>query len=141
MEDEAYTFGAELLVPEKELRRDFIGGSANLEKLARLKAKWRVSMQFILYQAGQLGCLKPHQAQYLWKLISQRGWKTREPVETDFPAERPGLFPRILNLHSNELGYGLPEFSKLLHLHANDLRHLYGLQEKAGVSSHLRLLK
>ena len=47
-------------------------------------------------------------------LISQRGWKTREPVETEFPAERPGLFPRILNLHSNELGYGVPEFSKLL---------------------------
>jgi Zn-dependent peptidase ImmA (M78 family) len=26
MEDEAYTFGAELLVPERELRKDLIGG-------------------------------------------------------------------------------------------------------------------
>jgi Zn-dependent peptidase ImmA (M78 family) len=141
MEDEAYTFGAELLVPEKELRRDFIGGGVTLEKLARLKSKWRVSMQFLLYQAGQLGCLKPHQSQYLWKQISHRGWKTREPTETDFAHEQPGLFSRILNLHSDELGYSMPEFSKLLDIFPNDLRHLYGLQEKAGVTSHLRLLK
>jgi len=140
MEDEAYTFAAELLVPEKELRRDFVGGSANLGKLARLKSKWRVSMQFLLYQGGQIGCLRPHQAQYLWKQISQRGWKTREPAETDFAPEQPGLFPRILKLHSEELGYSMPEFAKLLNIYPNDLRHLYGLQEKAGTSSHLRLL-
>jgi Zn-dependent peptidase ImmA (M78 family) len=140
MEDEAHTFGVELLTPEKELRHDFIGGSMNLEKLARLKSKWRVSMQFLLYQANQLGCIKPHQAQYLWKQISQRGWKTREPAETAFAPEQPGLFPRILNLHSEELGYGTAEFAELLHILPNDLRHLYGLQDKAGVSSHLRLL-
>jgi Zn-dependent peptidase ImmA (M78 family) len=34
MEDEAYTFGAESLAPEKELRRDLIGGKITLERLA-----------------------------------------------------------------------------------------------------------
>lgn len=140
MEEEAYTFAAELLLPERDLRREFIGGSVNLEKLARLKAKWRVSMQFILYQAGQLGCLKPHQTQYLWKRISGLGWKTREPAETEFAADPPKLFPRILKLHSDELGYDMSDFSSLLRLYPNDLRGLYGLQEKAGVSSHLRLI-
>lgn len=141
MEDEAYTFGAELLVPEKELRREFIGGSVTLEKLARLKLKWRVSMQFLLYQAGQLGCLKPHQTQYLWKRISQLGWRTREPAETEFAPDVPKLFPRILKLHSEELGYDMSGFSALLRILPNDLRELYGMQEKPGVSSHLRLLK
>ena len=55
MEDEAYAFAAELLVPEKELRREFIGGSATLEKLARLKSKWRVSMQFLLVSGRPVG--------------------------------------------------------------------------------------
>ena len=121
MEEEAYTFAAELLLPEKELRREFIGGSVNLEKLARLKAKWRVSMQFILYQAGQLGCLKPHQVQYLWKRISSLGWKTREPADTEFAPEAPKLFPRILKLHSDDLGYEMSDFAALLRLYPNDI--------------------
>lgn len=131
IEEEAYTFGAELLVPERELRRDLIGGRITLERLARLKAKWRVSMQFILYQASELGCLAPHQSQYLWKQISRLGWRTREPAETEFPAEQPALFPKLLSLHSEELGYELPEFANLLRMKPNDLRRMYGLQDTA----------
>jgi Zn-dependent peptidase ImmA (M78 family) len=140
MEEEAYTFGAELLVPEKELRREFIGGSVTLEKLARLKSKWRVSMQFLLYQAGQLACLKPHQTQYLWKRISMLGWKTREPAETEFAPDAPKLFPRILKLHSEELGYEMSDFAALLKIYPNDIRHLYGMQEGTVTTSHLRLI-
>lgn len=141
MEDEAYTFAAELLVPERELRRDLIGGRITLERLARLKAKYRVSMQFLLYQAAELGCLKPYQSQYLWKLMSGKGWRTREPVETDFAPEKPGLFLRLLNLHSGDLGYGMPEFCKLLHMEPNDLRYLYGIQDTSQQVLHLRLIK
>lgn len=140
MEDEAYTFAAELLVPERELRKDLIGDRFNLEKLARLKAKWRVSMQFLLYQAEELRWVSHYQAEYLWKQFAQRGWRTREPAETDFEAERPNLFLHILHLHSEDLGYGLAEFSDLLCMEANDLRALYGLQE-ARPSAQLRLIK
>ena len=134
MEDEANTFAAELLVPEKELRRDLIGGRINLERLARLKARWRVSIAFLLFQAKEIGCLNDHQAQYLWKQISMKGWRTREPSETDFAHEQPTLFPRVLNLHLQDLKYGVPEFSGLFHLEANDLRHLYGIQEASGLA-------
>jgi len=142
IEDEAYTFAAELLVPEKELTRDLIGGGRlTLERLARLKAKWRVSMQFLLFQAGAIGCITPHQSQYLWKQISRLGWRTREPAETDFPPERPTLFPKVLRLHSEELGYGLGELSELLRFDPNELRYLYGLQEAHKPLSHLHLIK
>jgi Zn-dependent peptidase ImmA (M78 family)/transcriptional regulator with XRE-family HTH domain len=141
IEDEAYTFAAELLIPEKELRKDLIGGRITLERLARLKAKWRVSMQFILYQAAELDCLSYYQSQYLWKQISRKGWKTREPTETDFEPEKPGLFLRILNLHSETLGYGMREFCELLRMDPNDLRYLYGLQDTSQGVLHLRLVK
>jgi hypothetical protein len=134
MEDEANTFAAEFLVPEKELRRDLIGGRINLERLARLKARWRVSMQFLLLQAKEIGCLTDHQSQYLWKQISMKGWRTREPSETDFAHEQPVLFPRILHLHLNELKYGVPEFSELFQLQPNDLRQLYGIQDAEGIA-------
>jgi Zn-dependent peptidase ImmA (M78 family)/transcriptional regulator with XRE-family HTH domain len=129
MEYEANTFAAEFLVPEKELRRDLIGGRINLERLARLKARWRVSIQFLLFQAREIGCLTDHQSEYLWKQISMKGWRTREPVETEFAHEEPTLFPRILNLHLQDLKYDVQDFSKLFHLEANDLRQLYGIQE------------
>jgi Zn-dependent peptidase ImmA (M78 family)/transcriptional regulator with XRE-family HTH domain len=132
MEDEANTFAAELLVPEKELQRDLIGGRITLERLARLKARWRVSMQFLLFQAKELDLLSSHQSQYLWKQISMKGWRTREPAETDFAHEVPTLFPRVLNLHLHDLKYGVPEFSELFHLQPNDLRYLYGIQETQG---------
>jgi len=141
IEDEAYTFGAELLVPEKELRRDLIGGRITLERLARLKAKWRVSMQFLLYQAGEVGCIKPHQAQYLWKQIAHLGWRTREPAETDFPHETPTLFPKMLDVHKAELSYGLAEFSELFHMDANELRYLYGLQSSDKPLNRLHIVK
>ena len=141
IEDEAYTFAAELLVPERELRRDLIGGRITLERLARLKAKWRVSMQFLLYHATQIDCLSYYQSQYLWKQISLKGWKTREPADTDFPPEKPSLFMRILNLHSEQLGYGMPEFCELLRMESNDLRYLYGLQDTSQGVLHLHLVK
>lgn len=127
MEDEANTFAAEFLVPERELRRDLIGGRINLERLARLKPRWRVSIQSLLFQAADIGCLTGHQSQYLWKQISMKGWRTREPPETDFDHERPTLFPRILDLHLHDLKYGTPEFAQLFHLEPNDLRQLYGI--------------
>lgn len=141
MEDEAYTFGAELLVPEKELRRDLIGARLTLERLALLKSRWRVSMQFLLFQAKEISCLSPHQSQYLWKQISRMGWRTREPAETDFSHEQPTLFPRILELHQGELGYGVTELTELLRLEANDLRQLYGIQETTQQRSFLHIIK
>ena len=141
MEDEANAFAAELLVPGNELRRDLIGGRVNLERLARLKARWRVSMAFLLYQARETGCLNTYQSQYLWKQISYKGWKTREPPETDFAHEKPTLFPRILNIHVDELNYGLKEFEELFRLEANDIRHLYGLQEASQQQSFLHIIK
>lgn len=132
MEDEANTFAAELLVPEKELRRDLIGGRITLQRLAQLKARWHVSMAFLLFQAKEIGALTDHQSQYLWKQISMKGWRTHEPSETEFAHEVPTLFPRVLNLHLHDLKYGVPEFSELFHLEANDLRQLYGIQETQG---------
>jgi len=140
MEEEAYTFAAELLAPEKELRRDLIGGKLTLERLARLKAKWRISMQFLLYPARQIGAITPTQSTYLWKQTSYLGWKTREPAETDFPAERPALFDHLLNLHAEELGYRAADFSELLRMGADDLQKLYGIKSPDKIS-HLQIVK
>jgi hypothetical protein len=98
-------------------------------------------MQFILYQAKDVGTINEYQSQYLWKQISRHGWRTREPPETDFTYEQPVVFPHIVNLHVNDLGYDLSDFESLFHMEANELRKLYGLQDKAIGQRFLRLVK
>jgi len=126
IEDEANMFAGEFLVPERLFRNQVIGNRVSLEFLARQKAYWKVSMASLLYQAGDLGFITRHQSEYTWKLISGLGWRTREPVETDFPHEEVTLFPKILSLHSDELGYDLDDLSQLVHSSPSDLQRFYG---------------
>lgn len=140
MEDEANTFAAELLAPAKELYRYFIGRRLTLDNLARAKAYWRVSMQFLLYQATEIGVIGRYPAERLWRRISQLGWRTREPAETDFAAEQADLFPALLNLHAGKLEYKAADFSGLFHVDINDLRSLYGIQD-SGPRSFLHVVK
>jgi Zn-dependent peptidase ImmA (M78 family)/transcriptional regulator with XRE-family HTH domain len=132
MEDQASGFASELLVPEKQFRRHVIGNRITLEFLARQKMYWKVSMASLLYRAGHLGLINRNQSEYLWKQISGLGWRTREPQETDFSPEEPAVFPRVLRLHSDALGYDLDDFAKLLHANQSDIRRLYGayIEEK-----------
>ncbi|WP_033921227.1 helix-turn-helix domain-containing protein [Sphingomonas sp. 37zxx] len=126
IEDEANAFAAELLVPERQFRRQFNArGGVTLEWLARQKAYWKVSMQFLLYRAGALGIVTRHQTEYVWKRISSLGWRTREPQETDFAYEEPTAFPELLKLHDHTLGYDLHTIGNLVSSNAADLQRLY----------------
>jgi len=140
IEDEANAFAAELLAPQSEMTREFIG-RLTLEKLARMKAYWRVSMQFLLYRAHALGCITKNQSQYLWKQISWHGWRTREPEETEFAHEKPNLFPHVVKLHSEDLKYEIEDFVRLLHTNPNDLRYFYDLVTSDHSVHHLRIIK
>ena len=140
IEHEANVFAAELLCPEKDIKRDLIG-RLSLEKLVRLKAYWKVSMQFILYRAKSIGCITDNQSQYLWKQISRLGWRVREPAETDFPHDEPQLFPEIIALHFRDLDYEVSDFTNLLHVDQDDLRHLYGMHSEESRRAHLHIIK
>lgn len=126
IEDEANSFAGELLVPEKVFRRSLLGHRLTLEWLARQKAYWRVSMQFLLYRAGALDLVTRHQTEYLWKKISALGWRTREPEQTDIAPEHPTVFPKLVRHHAESLGYGVDELKQLLNIDAQDIRRMYG---------------
>ena len=128
MEDEAYAFAGELLVPEKEFRRSCIGNRITLQWLAHQKRFWQRSIAFLLFRVGFLDIRNRYQTQYLWKQISARGWRTREPRETDFPHEQPSIFPELLRFYTDDLGYNASMLSKLLCISIDDLRDLYGIE-------------
>ena len=127
IEDEANAFAAELMVPEKQQRRQYAGrGSVTLEWLAQQKAYWRMSMAFLLYQMGAREIVTRHQTDYAWKKISMLGWRKREPEETDFPYEQPTAFPKLVKLHGELLGYDVNTLAQLLSHPGEEIPHMYG---------------
>lgn len=140
MENQAFEFAAEFLMPEKQIRSQF--DKVNLAKLADMKPYWKVSMSALLMRAQALEKVPPGQAQYLWRQFSKFGLKVREPVELDIPREEPRLLAEIIELHRKELGYGLRELSDLLKISEHEVQALYAINPtKDEVKARLRSIK
>jgi Zn-dependent peptidase ImmA (M78 family)/transcriptional regulator with XRE-family HTH domain len=125
MEEEAYSFGASLLMPANEMRSAFGGRRITLELLASLKPEWRVSMQALLVTAKNLGYLDYNQSRYLWQQLSAKGWRLREPPELDFEHERPSVLRSMIRTHL-KMGFSLADLCGLVPLHEQEFLAMYG---------------
>ena len=93
MEAQANEFAAEFLMPAAEIRNELYG--LTLDRAARLKLHWRVSMGAILKRATDLECIAAGSARYLWMTLSKRGYRKREPAELDLSPEPPTMLQEI----------------------------------------------
>ena len=86
-EEEAMRFAAEFLMPahliRPELRQRSLGHFANL------KRKWMVSIVALIERAYNLGTITPTNRTSLYKALSARGWRKREPLSEQLPPETP----------------------------------------------------
>jgi len=129
MEDEANTFASALLMPADDIRPAFLGRKIDLKVLAALKPEWRVSMQALLMRARGIGAISENQAQYLWKLISARKYRLREPPELDFPSEKPTVVASIIKLHLETFGYTFTDLSTILHETESSIKSMYLIEK------------
>jgi len=97
-EREAYEYSAELSLPEAALRREMTT-PVTLTTLARLKSRWRMSMQALIRRGQDLGIITDQQSADLYTQLSAKGWRKREPLE--IPEEKPRLVRQL-----TELAYG-----------------------------------
>lgn len=125
MEDEANVFASCLLMPTDDIKPLIQSRRIDLQLLASLKPEWKVSMQSLIMRAKALGLLTCNQDEYLWKQLSFRRWRLREPAELDFPHERPTVVGNLVKIFRDHLGYSSEELSKLLHVFETDLESLY----------------
>lgn len=130
MEKEAHAFASELLMPANDIRPLLQSRKIDLSLLAALKPEWKVSMQSIIMRAKSLGLLTRNQEEYLWKQMSVRKWRLREPPELDFAPERPSVVANLVKIFREHLGYSAGELAKLLHIVVADLEALYPVQEE-----------
>lgn len=79
----AHRFAATLLVPPERVRHELGTRRTRLdwEELSILKRKYGVSMAAWVYRAKDLGIITDHYATNLYREMSERGWRKREPVD------------------------------------------------------------
>ena len=98
VEDEAWGFAMEFLVPREEIINRFY--PCTLETLAVLKQQYGVSMQALLKYGQDLGQINERYARFLWMRMGQ--YRMREPHEDAVPKEDPRVFAQgSLTLQTN----------------------------------------
>lgn len=109
IENEAYKFGAEFLMPDDEIRSSLVG--LKLSYLVPLKQHWTTSMASIIRRAKELGCIDSKWYTYLNVELSRKGFKKNEPVQV--PIDRPSLLYEAYQLHKTELDYSDSELCNI----------------------------
>lgn len=143
-EDEADEFASEFLMPANDIRHQF-SSRTRLDDLARLKLHWRVSMQTLLMRGQSLGRITKHQATILWKQISALGYRRNEPNLVK--PETPTLLKEMVQVHLEDLDFGIEGLCVLLALEAEEVLNLYkpelartGPDPETTPRAHLRLV-
>jgi len=90
IEQGANEFASEFLMPTQAIRAQL--RNLTLGRLHDLKREWGVSMQALIEKAHSLGLLSASARTNLYKTISARGWRTREPL-SDVLAPETGKLP------------------------------------------------
>lgn len=135
METEANQFASALLMPRDDIAPELNGIS--IEKAAYMKPVWKVSMAALIFRAKTLNQIDRYGSEYLWRQMSSRGFRLREPASLDFAPEKPSLMSALVNNLTENMGYSNSEFARTLHLHYEELSKLYELKP----TQNLRLVK
>lgn len=127
MEDEADGFAAEFLMPAASLRPEFarMGTRITIERLARLKPYWKVSIAALLKRARDLGYLTAEKAQYLWRAMSKLGYRSKDGQGEPLPIEReePRNMRMLIDAVAGHLS--MAEFAQMIRLSPEDVRSIF----------------
>lgn len=135
MEEEADRFASALLMPASDIGPEL--RDLSIDKAAYMKPVWRVSMAALIYRAGELGRIDKYKSEYLWRQMSVRGFRIREPQMVDFEREKATVMDALVSNTVEEMGYSPDELVQMLHLNYDELANLYHLERAVG----LRIVK
>lgn len=125
MEHQADVFASAFLMPAEDIGPELEG--LTLAKASYMKPVWKVSMAALIYRATELGKIDKHKGQWLWRTISAKGWRIREPAAVDVPKETPTLVKAMFNHAVGDGNLSPDDLGRLLHMTYSELQALYGL--------------
>ena len=95
-EGQAHEFAGAFLLPRESFADDVFIPS--LDSLLGVKSKWKVSVQAMLMRCSALGLILEEDTGRLWRNLSRRRWRTREPLDDEIEHEHPQLLPKAVSL-------------------------------------------
>lgn len=126
MENEANQFASAFLMPAADIAPDL--QRLTIERAAALKPYWKVSMAALIYKAKSLGVIDEGKSQYLWRTMSTRGYRLREPESLNFPNEQTSIFDALIKNIQEDLHYSEDELCAVLHLHFEEINRMYRIK-------------
>lgn len=98
IEREANWFAGAFLLPRASFSNEIY--AARLDAFVPLKARWKVSIQAMIYRCHTLGIFDDDQTLNLRKQISFRRWRMKEPLDDPrtIPLEQPKLLRKAVDL-------------------------------------------
>jgi Zn-dependent peptidase ImmA (M78 family) len=128
MEHEATRFAGEFLMPADVIRpqlRNF-----TLGKLHDLKREWGTSMQALIERARELNLITPGQRLNLYKALSARGWRVREPLGDELVSEQAKLAGDIGDALATK-GLSLDDIAELAGFSPHNSQHPFAPRRRA----------
>ncbi|MCK5616584.1 ImmA/IrrE family metallo-endopeptidase [Candidatus Pacearchaeota archaeon] len=124
VEEEAWTFAGEFLMPADEITQE-LRGVRNIRQLVPLKMKWKVSIAALIMRASVLGVVPERTIRYLYQQMGP--YRKVEPIQVEI--ERPGLIAEILKYYKNDYEYSDQELMTFLAVNNNLFKELYHSQK------------
>lgn len=135
MEKFMHRFAGALLIPEEMLLDDLRGnGKLDIRYYIELKKKYRVSAQALIVRANQIGAISANQYQYLMKQMSQKGYRTSEPLDDAYQLILPRYLKQAMIMIKRDKGISGNEFMHMLKsvqlsLHKSMVEKILNLEE------------
>jgi Zn-dependent peptidase ImmA (M78 family)/DNA-binding XRE family transcriptional regulator len=120
VEDEAWRFAAEFLMPRADISLE-LRKARKAADFADLKRKWKTSMAALMRRSHELNFITGTQYRYLMQAMAR--YRVEEPVQT--PREIPALFDELLVQYKNEYSYSDDELSQMLAIFRGMYNDLY----------------
>jgi len=117
VEDEAFRFASEFLVPLRDVKAQLGTERITLRKLGSLKRYWLTSMHFFVYKFQHNRIITKNQARYLYQQLSP--YRKREPVQIP-KTEKPSLFGEMIQAVEREFKYKINDLAKMVGLKTDE---------------------
>ena len=136
VEREADRFAGAFLLPRKSFPNEVY--SPRLMAFVDLKHRWRVSIQAMIFRCKDLEIFDEQQVTNLYKQISRKNWRTREPLDgaEGLPFEDPLLLSKVVSMVLDAELISSDELCHRLGFAPSWIERLAGLEENALLSAH-----
>jgi Zn-dependent peptidase ImmA (M78 family)/transcriptional regulator with XRE-family HTH domain len=127
IEDEADYFASAFLLPEDRFLESLVG--TTLSHFQPLKGQWMVSIQAMIMRAEHLGLITEYHKQSLFRQMSGKNIRRREPLDDIIPQEQPLMGARAWRMIRERNAVAASRILGDLNLHPSLVAGVLGVEE------------